>query len=204
MRIKMTDFSITCSCGQVTVEVVNLVATRTNRAICGCQGCRSYAYFLGREKEMLDIYGGTDLFQTSPKNFVIRKGRDALACVQQTPKGCLRWYASCCKTPLGNTPRTPAIPFVGISLSSVDQKEDLQLIERTIGPPRVRVNSPVPAPDTGFLKLPPMLLRFSWMLMKWKFAGEGRDSPFFDRVTGKPVVSPQRLTADEYENLIPS
>jgi hypothetical protein len=46
-----------------------------------------------------------------PRSLLLRVER--IVGLRLTPNGLYRWYASCCKTPLGNT-LGPAIPFVGI------------------------------------------------------------------------------------------
>jgi len=46
---------------------------------------------------------GVALYQTRPDCVHIDDGAEHLACLRLSPKGLLRWYASCCDTPLANT-----------------------------------------------------------------------------------------------------
>src|SRR5690606_13485820 len=70
------------------------------------------AHHLGRA-DLLDAHGGTDIVQVAPASLTFDRGTERIACVRLSPKGLHRWYATCCKTPVGNT-LTPSIPFVGI------------------------------------------------------------------------------------------
>ena len=72
-----------------------------NQVVCYCKDCQMYALFLGRESDILDEHGGTHVLQLLPKNVAFTQGTEALACVRLSENGLLRWYASCCKTPIG-------------------------------------------------------------------------------------------------------
>ncbi|MFZ2237575.1 MAG: DUF6151 family protein, partial [Dokdonella sp.] len=50
-------------------------------------------------------------------------GEDELACMSLSPNGMLRWYASCCSTPIGNTPRDRNMPYVGVVSACVPEFE---------------------------------------------------------------------------------
>src|SRR4051812_24670077 len=89
-----------CSCGGVTGTASNVSPRTGNRLICMCDDCQAYAHHLGRADDILDAYGGTDIFQLTPSQVVISSGRDRMRCVRLTDKGILRWYAGCCNTPM--------------------------------------------------------------------------------------------------------
>ena len=114
------DLPIRCSCGALRGVARGVSPSRGNRVICYCADCQSFAHFLGRATEILDRSGGTDIFQTSPARIEITQGRERLASMRLTPKGLLRWYADCCKTPIGNTAITREIPFVGLICRCLD------------------------------------------------------------------------------------
>ena len=88
-----------CKCGKVKGYVTH--AERVDRVVCYCKDCQAFAHFLG-ENGILDERGGTDIIQALPRDVNFTKGVDALACIRLTPKGLLRWYTSCCNTPVGN------------------------------------------------------------------------------------------------------
>ena len=106
-----------CACAQVKGTVVP--ARAYLRATCYCSDCQAYARFLGRP-EVLDAHGGTDIVAMAPSGVRITAGQEHLACLSLSRKGLLRWYASCCRAPLGNTPRDASVFYVGMVTSSID------------------------------------------------------------------------------------
>src|SRR5438034_9137168 len=107
-----------CRCGEVQGWLTNPSAQSVNRVICYCDDCQAFQYHLGRP-DLLDVHGGTDIVQVAPAAFSFARGTDRIAGLRLAPKGLYRWYASCCKTPLGNTV-SAAIPFVGIVAHAFD------------------------------------------------------------------------------------
>lgn len=59
------------------------------------------------------------LFKSRPRISYSHKPQAAenLACLRLTDKGLLRWYSTCCQTPIGNTSANWKISFVGQSIS---------------------------------------------------------------------------------------
>ena len=101
-----------CRCGTLKGSVES--PKSGNRVICYCNDCQAFAYCLGRADDVLDERGGSDVIQILPKNITFTQGVEALACMRLTDKGLLRWYASCCNTPIGNTLATPKMSFIGL------------------------------------------------------------------------------------------
>ena len=108
--------SLRCECGQVqgTVEAGHAYT----RAKCYCRDCQAYARWLDKPG-LTDAQGGTDIVAMNPAAVRIDSGHDRLACMSLSDKGILRWYASCCRTPLGNTPRDGKVAYVGMVASSL-------------------------------------------------------------------------------------
>lgn len=110
------DMTVRCRCAQVRG------AARTERAYtratCYCRDCRAYARFLGAD--VLDAHGGTDIVPLAPSGLRLIAGLEALACVSLGPRGLLRWYAACCRTPIANTPRQAQTPYVGLFGAAFD------------------------------------------------------------------------------------
>src|SRR5215471_8304503 len=104
--------TLRCSCGRVRGVGTNVSPSTVNRIVCYCDDCQAYLHHLGRA-DLLDAHGGSDIVQVAPACLHYTRGSDLIVGVRLLPKGLYRWYASCCKTPLGNT-ASPAIPFVGI------------------------------------------------------------------------------------------
>src|SRR5439155_14721689 len=106
------DAELSCRCGQVRGRVKNAGPRTVNRVVCYCDDCQAFLHHLGRT-DLLDGSAGTDIVQVAPAALTFDRGATRIVGVRLTSKGLYRWYASCCKTPVGNT-LTPALPFVGI------------------------------------------------------------------------------------------
>ncbi len=192
----MVDVPVRCSCGAVKGSLRNVSRKTVNRVMCYCKYCQRYAHVLGREEEMLDDRGGSDIFQVSPASFVFHEGNEHIACLRLTPKGPLRWHTACCKTPLANTLSKPRVPFVGVSVACIDRSTFDRSLEDVLGPVIVRVNGQFSKEEAKALKatrpaLVGMLFRYSRMLAGWRLRGHHKRSPFFDSQTGEPIVTPR-------------
>jgi hypothetical protein len=196
-----SDLPIRCDCGELRGVLRGVSAGRGNRIVCYCDDCQSFAHFLGGAERTLDSHGGTDIFQLSPARLEITKGADRLACMRLRPNGLLRWYASCCHTPIGNTLASRQIPFVGLIHRCVDHAADGRPRDEVLGPTRARVQarfakgdrSSLDAHDRGPLSL---FVRFGAVLLAARLRGDHARSPFF-RATGEPTATPRVLTPDE-------
>ena len=188
-----TDVPIRCSCGSLRGVARGVSRSSGNRLVCYCDDCQSFAEFLGRADEILDTHGGTDIFQMSPARLEITEGGNRLACVRLTPKGLFRWYADCCKTPIGSTLPTRQVPFIGLIHSCMNTEGKSR--DETLGPVRAGVNgryatgdrTEINAHDRAPLSL---LFRMSRKLLGWRLRGDHNRSPFFDN-TGAPTVVPR-------------
>jgi hypothetical protein len=171
-----------------------------NHGVCYCRDCQAFAHFLGRASEVLDERGGTEVIQTLPRNVVFTQGIEALACMRLTPKGLVRWYAGCCKTPIGNTLATPKLSFVGLIHTCLEGAAEAPgSLDPVFGPVRCWVN------PSGAKGEPKPKVAGQWQVLGWFFRkvlvarlnGEYRQTPFFETATGKPVVTPRILTEPE-------
>ncbi|MCP4005669.1 MAG: hypothetical protein GY725_15880 [bacterium] len=196
------NLSVRCECGSLHGTVRAVSADVGNRLVCYCSDCQSFAYFLERADTILDAYGGSDIFQMSPAHLEISKGREHLACMRLTKDGLLRWYANCCKTPIGNTLRTGQVPFVGLILNCLESASEGQSHARLLGPIRARVNarqakqkwSELDAHDRAPAS---MILRFMRILFAARWRGDHKRSLFFDLQTGEPTATPRILSDEE-------
>ena len=203
-----TDLPIRCSCGALRGIARGVSAKRVNRLVCYCDDCQSFAYFLGGlggiggTAEILDAHGGTDIFQTSSARLEIQQGAEQLACVRLRPGGLLRWYAECCKTPIGNTLAARQVPFVGLIHSCSDHASDGRSRDEVLGPVRAGVNARFAKGDRSQLdahdRAPvSLLLRFARILSTARLRGDHKRSPFFDPETGEPSASARVLSKSE-------
>jgi hypothetical protein len=197
-----TDVPLRCACGALRGVARGLSPERGNRLVCYCDDCQSFAYFLGRAEEILDIHGGTDIFQMSPARIEFTEGVSNLACVRLTPRGLMRWYASCCNTPVGNTIASGRAPFLGSIHSCMDHAGNGRTRDAVLGPSRGGVNgrfargerTDVDAHDKAPLS---MGLRLLTMMLRFRLGGDHKRSPFFDAAAGKPTALPRVLTDEE-------
>ena len=127
---------IRCRCGTLRGELHRPASTM--RAVCYCKDCRAWAHVLGRESDMLDAAGGTAIVAAQPSSVRFTEGVDRLACASFSKRGLLRWYASCCRTPMGNTVRNPKQHFVGLARIALDPAP----LPGEDGPPRIRLFTP--------------------------------------------------------------
>lgn len=179
--------SLRCRCGQVRGEL--LTDKAYTRATCYCRDCRAYARWLGSEG-VLDAAGGTDIVPMAPDGVRIEAGVDRVACYSHGPRGLLRWYAACCRTPLGNTPRDPKVHYVGMVPACIDAAP--AAVDAAFGPrDRIVLNAgsataPVRATPLRFLAGG---LRIFAGIASARLRAR-RASPFFDP-QGRPVREPE-------------
>jgi hypothetical protein len=172
------------------------------RVICYCRDCQAFAHFLGRWDEILDERGGSDIVQVLPKSLTFTQGGQSLACMRLTPKGLLRWYASCCRTPIGNTLATPKFSFVGLLHSCLEVANSS--VNESFGPVTAWVNTkgakgnPKPT-SKGQGRT---IRRFIRTTLRARINGDYRLTPFFREDTGAPIAVPQVLADDELARLI--
>jgi hypothetical protein len=151
---------------------------------------------------MLDSFNGTDIVAVRPRYVSFTSGIDKLACMSLSPTGTLRWYSSCCKTPIGNTPRDFKTSHVGLVHDCLESGGIP--IERSFGPIKMRVNrqgaSKVPprnAPLDFGIAMAKYLASMAWT----RFTGQYRTNPFFNTTSGQPIVSPHVVSAAERAKL---
>jgi hypothetical protein len=157
---------------------------------------------LGATGDILDEMGGTDVVATLPKYVTITQGVGALACMSLTETGMLRWYASCCNTPIGNTPRDFKVSHVGLIHTCLEYPPGT--LESSFGPVRMRVNTKHAKgkPKTMPISTIASVLRFMSSLIRARLDGSYKSTPFFDPDRGTPLVPPKVLTSSERERVM--
>ena len=180
-----------CDCGTVRGTVNEVSRANAQRVVCYCRSCRAYAERLGRTHE-LDALGGTDLVQTTSGRLSLTEGMDRIACMKMTPRGVLRWFATCCNAPISTCAPTPALPIYGIRRAALAIDE--AALDRRLGPVSARVFASHAKGDVrtlgpGTTRLLPLILRNIRLVLRARRAGEHRRSPFFDP-SGQPIRRP--------------
>ena len=182
-----------CRCGTVRGE---LDPTRAYaRATCYCKDCRAFARYLG-VPGMLDDSGGTDIVPIAPAAVRFTAGVEQVACMSLSPRGILRWYAACCRTPLGNTPRDPKLPYVGLVTACFDATP--QAVDAAFGPRgRVVLNT---QSATAPVRATPFAFALGGLRILAGIIGarlrRERVSPFFD-AQGRPLREPEVVSREQ-------
>lgn len=185
-----------CKCGALQGHIQG--KGTCSRIVCYCADYRAFAKFLGCSNDVLDAQGGSEIVQLAQPRVVFSQGKEHLAAVRLSERGLLRWYADCCKTPIGNTLSNPKVSFIGIIHSSLDDS----MIEKDFGSniAIVNVDSAIGEPkpvQKGFFGV---ILRFVWMVLSMRISGKYRGSQLFNQ-SGDPIVSPTVLTSEERKAL---
>ena len=202
----MNDIPLRCACGDVRGVVREMAPSNTNRAICHCDDCQAFAHYVGRADEILDEHGGTEVLQVAPGTVEFTAGAERLVCLRLTESGPYRWYADCCKTPIGNTPANWRIGFVGLLRRCLDF-DAAAAVESAAGPVGMRLFTKFATGDTTTMtKLPGFtpsgIVRFGLSILGGMLTGRYRRTPFFDG-EGRPVATPYCVAGDERAQLPP-
>jgi hypothetical protein len=191
-----TYHPLSCRCGGLQGRVA--LKGISNHLVCHCRDCQAFARYLGQAQETLDPQGGSTIVQVAPDRVEITQGQAHLAAMRLSPKGLLRWYAACCRTPLGNTMPSQRQPFVGLLHNSLNSAP----LEQSFGPVRGHFSTASatgePRPAEG--RLLPVALRVIGMMLGSLLSGRYRRTPFFSNAH-TPVVEPHVISVEERERL---
>ena len=185
----MTDVKLQCNCGAVKGVATGVSPSAGTRIVCHCRDCQQFAHYLDNGPNILDEFGGTDIYQIPIAYVKISNGVEHVRCVRLKPKGLFRWYTECCKTPLGNTMSAKS-PFIGIIHNFMD---DEGRRDENIGPIRGYTFATESAPeDRRQSSLIKIIARVMYKMAIWKVRGLNKPSAFFDS-SGSPIVKPTVL-----------
>jgi hypothetical protein len=182
-----------CQCGAIRGYVA--LPAKTVRAICYCRDCQAFARYLARAGDVLDEHGGTDIVATAPSHVRFEQGLDALACMSLSATGILGWYASCCRTPFGNTPSDRKTHYVGLVHNCLAE----QPLNASFGPARIRLNTKSARGSVGATPVSTVLaiLKLIGLIVPAGLTRQYDDNPFFDPVSGGPIKQPRVLSEAE-------
>lgn len=188
-----------CRCGTVKGHVER--PGMANRAVCYCRDCQAFAHFLERADTQLDAHGGTAIVATLPAQVHFSQGLEALACMSLSDHGLLRWYASCCNTPLGNTPRDFKTPYVGLIESCLASSSPS--LQASFGPVRMVLHTKYARGRVASTPLRNLvaMLRIMTSVIGARLSGTYKRNPFFATETGAPVARPHVLSQAERERV---
>ena len=184
---------LSCRCGQVQGEF-NPARSYT-RATCYCVDCRAFARWLGGDG-LLDAAGGSDIVAMAPDGLRFTQGLDQLACMSLGPRGLLRWYARCCRTPLGNVPRNPKLYYLGLPVPAIAEGESS--LAASVGPQghtRIHPETATAAMVPTKMALLTGTLRIVANLLAARLSG--RRNVLLFSADGQPISEPQVLTLEQ-------
>ncbi len=191
--------TFSCACGTVAGFIADVGPKQGDYVYCDCTDCQAVPKLLGAEERVLERLGGTALYQTRCARVSFASGRDKLAGVHMTDQPTLRWYASCCDTPLFNTYANGKLPYTTILLANCDKAG-----RAALGEPRGHLHLADASGETDDLKpmsMAALLRSFFKRLVKDIVSGDRRRNPLFDPKTLEPIATPRRLTPQEREAL---
>ena len=194
----MTSVPVRCACGKLEGVVDEFSPKTGKRVVCYCDDCQLFQHYLGHADRVLDAHGGTDIVQFSPAMLRITAGKEHLACMRLRPGGTARWYAACCRTPIGNTLATAALPFVGLITACLDPAAGDRTLDDVLGPVRAGLQGrfargnrdEIDAHNTAPIS---MMWGFMGRAIGRRLRGDHKRTPFFDAKTGALVVEPIQL-----------
>lgn len=174
-----------CRCGtmQGTLDVARGHGTAI---VCHCDGCVRAQNHFGVAATRSE---GVAIYQTTPDRFSIAAGAAQLGLARLSPKGAFRWFATCCNTQLGASPKTPMFAFIGLSQTIFADPTPL-------GTARTHVFVPQPNGAYKHRRAMPMFIALIGRSAVALASGRWRNTPFFDPQSGQPVVAPQVLPKD--------
>ncbi|CTQ50131.1 DUF6151 family protein [Jannaschia donghaensis] len=173
-----------CTCGALRGEIRDVSPAAYTNIVCHCKDCRSAYTHLGlADPEKVGI------LQTTQDRVRITEGGENLRVFRHTPKGALRWFATCCNTPLFFTPLKARLVHVGVNTDRLDRPE-------AVGKVKARAFVPSPGGKVRNEGLPRMVGRMVSRMAAKNLNGEWRDTPFFDD-EGAPTRKPQVLSREE-------
>ncbi|MBX2868776.1 MAG: hypothetical protein KTR18_08875 [Acidiferrobacterales bacterium] len=182
------DIKLGCTCGSVQGVLRNVTRDYGNRVVCCCDDCQRFAQLLDREAEILDEFGGTDVYQTSQSQVKLDSGIEHIRCMRLTSKGLFRWYTGCCNTPIGNT-LTAGFPFISLVHNFIRIESDP---DKLLGPVQAFIQTQfalsTPTYPRQAKKFPlGVVLRMMQKMLIWKLRGRNKPSAFF-KESGRPIV----------------
>jgi hypothetical protein len=191
------SYRIQCQCGALQGQLAQ--PQRAVRGVCYCKDCRAYVSHLDKGAQALDSLGGMEFVATQAKYLSFTAGLENLACLSLSDQGALRWYATCCNTPIGNTARDWKLPCLGLVHTCL--KADEAAFERAFPRLQMRVST-----ESAFAPPPGMRLRtlvtlmgFIPSVMMGRLNGSYKSTPFFNSATGAAVLDVKVLSSAERE-----
>ncbi|WP_370337002.1 DUF6151 family protein [Parvularcula marina] len=190
----MTDLDFTCRCGEVRAVLEGASPEAGNHVKCYCRDCQAFMYFCGHEADGLDPAGGSEIYQVKATSVRFSQGADRLAAVRLTGGPLVRWYTTCCKTPVANTPMPGWLDFAGFQVMGLGPEAQLEeAMGPLLGQAFTKSARGGPKAVGGDKGLGAFFLRILGMTLKTAFSRPAKRSGFRDPETGKFIAKPEIL-----------
>jgi hypothetical protein len=143
---------------------------------------------------VLDKQGGTEIVQVAQPRLRFLQGEERLSAVRLSEKGMVRWYASCCNTPIGNTLADPKVSFIGLIHVSLDHAQ----MNSDFGTKIAILNTHTALGQTKPTQrgLVVVIARFIWIVVTMRVTGRYKHSQLFN-TSGSPRVVPTIIAPQE-------
>ncbi len=195
LNMPMTDLSLQCTCGAVRGILRDVSPSTVFHFVCHCGDCRTFLRHIGRAEDLLTAHGGTPVVHTTPARVTLQAGKDNVGLLRLSPRGLLRFYATCCNTPLGAMLDQPNAPLMSLSRAVLSDDAHNHL-GPAIG---IRGRSATGDPSTldAAEKVPlGVVARMAGRMVLRRLQGEARPSPFH-HPDGTVIAAPVVLTKEE-------
>lgn len=184
------DVPLSCACGAVQGVALDITPSSGSRVVCCCDDCQKFAAQLHPNADILDEFGGTEIFQISQSQVRIESGIEHVRCLRLTSKGLYRWYTNCCNTPIGNSFNS-RYPFFGVIHNFMRIENDREAV---LGKIRAYVQTKfaigTPNYPHASEKFPVgITLRIIRKILIWKLKGMNKPSAFFND-NGRAIIKP--------------
>ncbi|WP_299816125.1 DUF6151 family protein [uncultured Jannaschia sp.] len=180
----MPELGYGCACGTLRGTVADATSAGYSHVLCHCLDCRSAYTWLGH-----DDPGVVDILQTAQDCIRLTEGQDRLRAFRHTPRGALRWYATCCSVPLFVTPLRPRLVHVGMNADRLDDPA-------AIGPVRAEGFIRTRGGKVRHKGILHIATRLGARVIGRNLSGDWTDTPFFD-AAGNPIREPEVLSRRE-------
>ena len=179
--------TLACDCGSFRATLSDIDPNSGVHLRCHCPDCRAFVRALLPDA---NLRNGLHLFQTDPGSVEITDGVEHLQCLTLSPKGLLRWYAGCCKTPMFNTPRSAKVPLVAVV---TDIAKDPGLFGPVISDAFLKTGDGK-TKTTGLSKV---IYRFLRRTIQSRISGSWKKTPFFIIPENIPFDKPYTISKEE-------
>lgn len=184
--MKAREHTFQCHCGQLQGKLA--AGAGLVHLACHCRDCQNYAQLLRNPGETLDDKGGTEVVTTLQQHISFTQGAEHLACLSLSGTGLLRWYASCCDTPIANTARDPRLSFAALLHTGLGASG--AALEAKLGTRRVAVNPKHAWDRIAYSPLAALssTVRIVAAVLRARLDGSWKRSPFFTPGSSDPVA----------------